>query len=61
MKLRRAPLQPELFTGTGIETPALIPAAVRAEAVQLLGELLREVVRAHVHQLASVEADDEQD
>ncbi len=58
MKLRRAPLQPELFTGTGTETPAPIPAAVRTEAVQLLGELLREVVRAHVHQLASVEADD---
>ena len=62
MKLRRIALQSELFSSTPRQTARGLPAATRAEVVQLLERLLREVVvEAQLRQSASLEAVDEQD
>jgi hypothetical protein len=60
-KLRRASLQPEPFSGTAIEAPAMLPAAVRAEVVQTIETLFREIVRAQLRQSVNVEVSNEQD
>jgi hypothetical protein len=60
MQRKRAVLQHDLFSHTPTGT-AHLPPAVRAEVLQLLERLLREVVQAQLRQGASVEADDEQD
>jgi hypothetical protein len=61
MKLRRPCLQSELFSRTPGVTAHTLPAAIRAEVVQLLEGLLRDVALAQPRQSASVEAGDEQD
>jgi hypothetical protein len=61
MKLRRIALQSELFSSTPRQTARGLPAATRAEVVQLLERLLREVMQAQLRHPASLETDDEQD
>jgi hypothetical protein len=61
MKLRRIALQSELFSSTPRQTVRGLPAATRAEVVQLLEKLLREVMQAQLRHPPSLETDDEQD
>ena len=57
--MRTLPMQADLFSA--IASQRALPAASRAEAVQLLASLLHEVHQTPVHQPANVEVRDEQD
>ena len=61
MKLRRTHLQAELFTRSPSCAMSALPEEIRAEVVQLLETLLREVAGGRVRQLSGEEARDEQD
>jgi hypothetical protein len=61
MQRKRAVLQRDLFSNTPTHTAHRLPPAIRAEVLQLLERLLREVVQAQLRHGASVEAGDEQD
>ena len=57
--MRTLPKQADLFNT--IASQSTLPAASRAEAVQLLASLLHEVHQTSVRQPANVEVRDEQD
>jgi hypothetical protein len=57
--MRTLPKQADLFNT--IPSQSTLPAASRAEAVQLLASLLHEVHQTPVRQPANVEVRDEQD
>jgi len=57
--MRTVPMQVDLFNT--IASQSTLPAASRAEAVQLLASLLHEVRQTPVRQPANVEVRDEQD
>jgi hypothetical protein len=57
--MRTLPMQADLFNAIAIQRA--LPAASRAEAVQLLASLLHEVHQTPVRQPANMEVRDEQD